>query len=313
MTYTSKKHCRRVILCCVVLTIAFLGCSKDNKNPFLATPGAGVTGATLNMRALDYTEPPYVKAIFQVVSNSGGRLQNFQLGNFSILEDGKPVIPFEVGTIVPPFYAALVIDRSGSMGTTLTTAANAGAVDFVNALGVDDYCAVIDFESDVKTTVDFTTDKTTLINAINAGEALGGTAFYDGIIQAARLLAQKPGLKLMIALTDGDDTASSSDYTDTISEISNTGIIVYTVALGNGISDTNLSIMQQIAQAVGGTRYDSADGTDLGAIFTGILSSSDFIDLVYVKFRRRSSGGDITVFMNYGDIRAKAFIKDARG
>src|SRR5687768_2865609 len=85
------------------------GCRKDNKNPFLTTPASSVTSATLHVRQIDTADTPEERILVQVLSNAGIPITDFQLGNFSILEDGKPGVPYESGLANDPLSIALII------------------------------------------------------------------------------------------------------------------------------------------------------------------------------------------------------------
>lgn len=284
----------------IVVALATTGCDRKN-NPLLASVSGGVTSTTLAIPQIDTASDNDVNRIFvSVLDNLGNPLTGFLLGNFSILEGGKPGVPFEVGRVTDPLYLALIIDRSGSMAGSNTTAANTAATDLVNALGVSDFAALIEFANDVAVTVDFTTDKSALNTAIATGVASGGTALYDAIIVGAGLLNTRPGRRLLIVLTDGDDTASTSDAAGAIGSVNSAGLSCYPVGLGLFF---NAAVLQQIATDTGGTYASSADGTGLSSIFLDILDR--FNNLNFIRYRRRSRG-PILVYLNYGDITANA-------
>jgi hypothetical protein len=135
-------------------------CKRDKKSPLLATPAGGTSSVTMSVRAMDLSQPPDVKAVLRVLNNSGTPLTDFKIGNFSVLEDGKPGIPFEVGPENDPVVSvAIVLDRSGTMQGTFTDFANAGATTLVNALSGNDRAALIEFESSARVVVPFTSDK----------------------------------------------------------------------------------------------------------------------------------------------------------
>jgi len=275
-----------------------VGCG-ERSNGILSDPPAGVTAVTLFIAQVD-TSGTIVNRIFVFAEDQVGTvLSGFKIGNFSILEDGKVGVPFEVGPVLDPLYLALAIDRSGSMSGSRTTAANAAAEDLINALDTADSAAIIDFESSVTVTVDFTADKGKLVTAIRAGVASGGTALYDAIDKSADLLKGQPGRRLLVVLTDGADTASSGSMGSAISTVNSNGLSAYTVGLGTGFE---AAILAEIANQTGGSFNSSAIGTDLTSIFLSILNR--FNNLTYIKYRRRQSG-QITVFLNYGNLTSK--------
>ncbi|MCG3203457.1 MAG: hypothetical protein KCHDKBKB_00124 [Elusimicrobia bacterium] len=281
--------------------ILFIGCDRKN-NPLLNYPGSGVSSVSLFIPQIDTQQASKdLNRIFVYVADNGGSpVTSFQLGNFSILEGGTPGIPFEVGNVTDPLYIVLAIDRSGSMAGSNTTAANAAAIDLINATASSDYMALIEFASEPSVTVDFTTSKATLISAVNAGVASGATSLYDATTKAADLLAGKNGRGLLIVLTDGEDTASSASLSGAVEAVNKKGLSAYMVGLGSGISSTTLDA---IATQTGGISATSADGSGLSSIFLSILNR--FNNLVYIKYRRHADGR-IAVYLNYGSLTANA-------
>lgn len=292
----------RVLLAAVM--VANVGCHRKN-NPLLNDPPAGVTSASLFIPQIDTRQSSEdINRVFVYVTDGvGSPLTSFRIGNFSILEAGAPGVPFEVGTVNDGLYIAIVIDRSGSMAGAKTTATNAAAVNLVNAMSGTDQAALIEFSDSPSTTVGFTTNKTTLTNAINAGVASGSTSLYDSVKAGADLLRSQSGRRLLLVLTDGADTASTSTVEEAIDSVNSEGLSCYTVGLGTSGIDFEGDILQRIASDTGGTFNSSVDGSTLSAIFLGILQR--FNNLVYIKYRRRNEG-KISVFLNYGSITASA-------
>jgi hypothetical protein len=257
---------------------------------------------------VDTSNSPFIKTIVQVVDNSNNRLTGFKIGNFSILEDGKPGVPLEVGVETDPIISvAIVLDRSGTMQGAPTDSANAGATALVNALSGNDRAALIEFESSARVVTPFTSDKAVLLSEINQPAEGGATAYFDGIVFAANILAKEAGLKLMIFLSDGDADNASTNTAETMkAAISGLGMIIYGIVVGS-----NLGATQQYLDATsttGGQLILAPSGTGLESTFLSILNADIFKDLVFIKFRRRSFG-DITVYLNYGTFTAQQKIK----
>jgi len=291
------------------------GCKRTKTSPLLSTPASGTSSVTLAVRAIDPTENPNIKAVMQVLSNGsqGAPITDFQLGNFSILEDGKPGVPFEVGPEIDPVISVgIVLDRSGTMMGTSTDFANAGATALVNALTGNDRAALIEFESTARVVVPFTGDKASLLAEINQPAEGGSTAYYDGITFAANELVNEKGIKIMIFLSDGDpDNSSSGTEADMVSAISGYGMTIFGIVVGSNLGGTNQYLAA--TNATGGQLYFAPIGTGLESTFLGILNSPLYQNLVYMKFRKRSNAEKYDVFLNYGSIMAQTEIKVPAG
>jgi Ca-activated chloride channel family protein len=162
-----------------------------------------------------------------VVTNSGGRpLAGLHEGNFLVYENGQPQKIATFATTEVPFEIALLLDTSGSTRSDVALirqAANA----FVAALRPGDRVAIVAFNTarrgqslaakvDVLTTL--TDDRKILGQAIENLGTSNGTPFYDALGKIATdVFREKPteemrGRRAVVALTDGVDSTSDSDF-----------------------------------------------------------------------------------------------------
>jgi VWFA-related protein len=300
---------KNALLLLPVLAIA-AGCQRST-NPLLATPSASVTSVTMHISETDTSERGAPVLFIALRDNAGNPIQDVTPGNFTILEDGKPTIPTLAGPSNEPLSIVMVIDRSGSMASdadgnlatpeTRNDIANVAGADFVAALDSTDQMALVEFDDTIRTTVDFTSNKTTLTTAINAGAPGGSTALYDAVITAANLMAGRSGRRFVIVLSDGDDTASSSSLEAAIDAAQSAGVSVYTVVLG---SDANPDPMAAIASNSNADSFVSTTGSGLSAIFLDVLNN--YHNLIYLQFRKKTDASQVTVYFNYGSLTASA-------
>lgn len=162
-----------------------------------------------------------------VVTNSGGRpLAGLNEGNFLVYENGQPQKIATFATTDVPFEIALLLDTSGSTRSDvelIRQAANA----FVAALRPGDRVAIVAFNTarrgqslaakvDVLTTL--TEDRKVLAKAVENLGTSNGTPFYDALGKIATdVFRDKPteemrGRRAVVALTDGVDSTSDSDF-----------------------------------------------------------------------------------------------------
>jgi len=162
-----------------------------------------------------------------VVTNSGGRpVAGLREENFLVYENGQPQKIASFATTEVPFEIALLLDTSGSTRADVALirqAANA----FVAALRPGDRIAIVSFNTarqgqSVGAKVDVLTklidDRKVLNKAIENLGTSNGTPFYDALGKiAADVFREKPtdemrGRRAVVALTDGVDSTSDSDF-----------------------------------------------------------------------------------------------------
>jgi VWFA-related protein len=162
-----------------------------------------------------------------VVANSAGRpLTGLRADNFLLFENGEQQKIANFATTEAPFEVALLLDTSGSTRedvTLIRQAANA----FVDALRPGDRVAIIGFNNaqqgqavaaKVEILSRLTGDRKLLRNAIANLGSSNGTPFYDALDQIADEVfreaprAEVRGRRAVVALTDGVDSTSDSDF-----------------------------------------------------------------------------------------------------
>jgi Ca-activated chloride channel family protein len=177
-----------------------------------------------------------------VVTNSGGRpVPGLREENFLVYENGQPQKIATFATTEVPFEIALLLDTSGSTRADvelIRQSANA----FVAALRPGDRVAIIGFNTarkgrslaakvDVLTRL--TDDRKILSQAIGNLGTSNGTPFYDALGKiASDVFRDKPteemrGRRAVVALTDGVDSSSDSDFAAVRSALLRAGIASY--------------------------------------------------------------------------------------
>lgn len=103
----------------------------------------------------------------------------------------------------------------------------------------------------------------------------GSTAFYDGAITGVNQLgAAVNARKIVVAMTDGQENASSARLADVVAAAQAQSIPIFTVAFGRA-SDVDEVSMQTIADQTGG-QYRRVEGADLAGLFQGIQTGIRF-------------------------------------
>lgn len=177
-----------------------------------------------------------------VVTNAAGRpLPDLRAENFLLFENGQQQKISNFATTETPFEIALLLDTSGSTRADvdlIRQAANA----FINALRPGDRVAVVAFNTmrqgqtlaaKVEVLAPLTDDRKLLRAATANLGASNGTPFYDALKRiAAEVFRDAPreevrGRRAIVALTDGVDSTSETDFQTVRAELSRTGVASY--------------------------------------------------------------------------------------
>ena len=228
---------------------------------------------------IDASKFPVIECFVSVTDTAGNPILNLGSGNFTVTEqsdlEGLPTTesPVDVRLLSGSgdISVALVIDRSGSMRGQEIVDAKQAAVDFVNLLQSQDRGALISFSSGITVNQTFTYDKTLLATAINAISAGGSTNMYDGIYQALQECGTVAGVRVVIVFTDGQTSTYSYSKQEVIDLANAIGVPVYTIGLGTSAAET---LLQEIADATGGTYTFAPAAADLLVIYNSIAATS---------------------------------------
>jgi VWFA-related protein len=177
-----------------------------------------------------------------VVTDKMGRpVSTLRAENFAIFEDGQPQRVTNFATTEAPFEIALLLDTSGSTREELgllREAANA----FLSALRPGDRIAIIAFNNSpaaggplatVEVLSPLTDKRTVLRSAIATLGTSNGTPFYDALSRVADEVFRDPpteqfrGRRAVVALTDGVDSSSNTDYDAARAKLVRAGVASY--------------------------------------------------------------------------------------
>ncbi len=146
-----------------------------------------------------------------------------------------------------PLNIGLVIDRSGSMGTTPMNHAKAAAVQVVEKLQANDYCTVVIFDTEVDVLADVmpmnAANKQLLIQRIAQVASRGGTDLHAGwsaCVERQLRISTKELVGRVFLLSDGHANAGITDEVvlgKTAAEYHQQGISTTTFGIGNGYNE----------------------------------------------------------------------------
>jgi Ca-activated chloride channel family protein len=149
-----------------------------------------------------------VVRISAVVRNHKGRfVQNLSLGDFEILDNGRPQPIADFRQDVAGVSVALLFDVSGSMEGNLPSARDAAA-DLLACLQPRDEAAVFTFDTRLDEVAPFTDGLKTLPASMSTLVPFGATSLHDAIAETARRVAERGRRSAVVVFTDGRDNTS---------------------------------------------------------------------------------------------------------
>jgi Ca-activated chloride channel homolog len=179
-----------------------------------------------------------------IVTDRAGRpLTGLKASDFQIFEDGRPQKIANFSTTDAPFEVALLLDTSGSTREDVGLIRRA-ALAFIEALRPGDRVAILAFNtrkdgSDSLAVAELksplTDDRELLQEAVESVGASNGTPFYDSLAKVARdVFRERPteqtkGRRALVALTDGVDSTSESDFDEARELLKRAGVVSYFV------------------------------------------------------------------------------------
>src|SRR5262245_17678390 len=212
-----------------------------------------------------------VNTSVSVRDGQGRFISGLTKSDFIVLDDGKeqPIIYFSQESD-QPLRVALVVDRSRSVQGVLGRA-QAVVRDFIKSVlrpGKDSACLVA-FDSGVYLVQDFTDDADTLANAVNKLTAAGGTSIFDAIDKTSRdkLAGTEEARRVVVLITDGEDTTSSSSIEQAMEMAIRNNVSVYAIRLPgdgslNGREQQGKPVLTRLTETTGGRQFhlDGGEG-----------------------------------------------------
>lgn len=177
-----------------------------------------------------------------VVTNSAGRpVPGLGAENFLLFENGQQQKITNFATTEAPFEIALLLDTSGSTRSDVALIRRAASA-FIDALRPGDRVAMVGFNTarqgptvaaKVEVLSKLTDDRKLLRTAIENLGSSNGTPFYDALARIAdEVFHDAPreevrGRRAVVALTDGVDSTSDSDFQTVRLKLSRAGVASY--------------------------------------------------------------------------------------
>ncbi len=219
--------------------------------------------------------------ILCVATDRNGRyVTDLKKEDFEIFEDGvkQKIEKFSARTDMP-LLIGLLIDTSASVVDKLKFEVDA-AVDFLNSvLRPGDFALVTEFDSSVTLVQDFTEDVNQIKQELKLLKAGGGTALFDAIYlicQEKMRWSSQDKRKIIVIISDGDDTVSSTTFEDALKAAQESGVVIYAIStnragyFGHSGKKEGDTILKDFAINTGGKLFAPSLLSDLYKCFQEI-------------------------------------------
>ena len=224
---------------------------------------------------VDTRDYPKVKLFMQIKNLITGETVNLSdFDKFSITEEvngdylTKNILNAAQLNQAEKLNINLTADISGSMGDELGHVKQV-MKDFLGYMqfGAGDRASLITFDDNISVDVDFTSEKNTLVSAVDHMTLGNMTALYDALYVSVSKTAMEEGAKCVIAFTDGEDNSSEKTPEDVIELAKQYKIPVFIIGIGQSL-DT--STLENIANMTGGYYKNVTRGGSIQEIYNRI-------------------------------------------
>lgn len=171
-----------------------------------------------------------VSIFVNVTDNNGALVGGLGKDDFAVYEDHRPqqIAVFEKQSELP-LNISLAIDTSGSVRKDVSQEAAAARHFAHDILRPQDLMSVLQFATNVSELVPFTNKLSDIDHALGRLRGDWATAIYDAIYLGSQKLGGRDGRKVLVLVSDGDDTASDSTYDQALEAALRNEVMIYSL------------------------------------------------------------------------------------
>lgn len=212
-----------------------------------------------------------------VVGRGDVRIRGLTMGDFEILEDGRPqtLTLFTEGAPGPeiPLHLGLLLDTSESMDKNLPAATSA-VIRFINALEEAVDVTFVDFSDQVRVSRFAPASYPHLFERVRDNKAEGSTALYDALALYLQASEQQDGQKVLLLYSDGLDSTSTTGYGKLIEMLRRNNVMVYAIGYVENLGSSRMTgqvRLNDMAHQTGGEAFYPLGREDLDKVYARIL------------------------------------------
>jgi Ca-activated chloride channel homolog len=229
---------------------------------------------TVRTRSAGYAEAVDVDVIqvtVTVTDERGKFVRGLPQRAFRLFEDNvqQKITSFVAENI--PLEIIVAVDISGSM-TEAMPELKAAAKTFLSALRPDDQVTLMAFNDNIFTLARPSADLDARLKAIDRLAPWGGTALYDAVVMGIELLGRRPGRRVMVVFTDGDDQSSHAALEAVERRVEASDATLYLIGQGRGGRQPALKqVLERLARTSGGRPFFPEGVGSLDQAFADIV------------------------------------------
>lgn len=277
------------------------------------TPPDDIQTKTVEVRLpVTVTEKKKVKGVNNLV-------KGLTRADFSVFEDGvqQEVTFFSDEKNNPSIYVGLLMDTSPSTAGKITFSKDTAKNFLYTALRLrKDKAAFMTFDHEINLIQDFTDKQDLLSKAVDSVKKVGSqTALYDAIWQFTdEKLRNAPGRRVIVIITDGDDTFSRAELNDAIDIAQRTETTIFAISTKAGfggtvpgvdagtVNDSGDKDLVRLCEETGGRSFFTGDQLALERSFSMIREelTTQYI-LTYRPANQNYDGKDRKIEVRFND------------
>jgi Ca-activated chloride channel family protein len=211
-----------------------------------------------------------------VIDAQGRLVPGLEREDFTILDNDKPQEITFFDSNVQPFTVVVMMDFSASMTANLDRLKMA-AEQFVLRMLPADKGQVGAFSDKIQFSGTFTNRRDDLIFALRDLQFGNPTRLYDAINESMATLKGIEGRRVVLAFTDGDDTASRVGMGDVLDRARDEETMIYAIGLESEYFNGQRQVrtrpdrgLRRLADETGGGYFELKKADDLGPTFTRV-------------------------------------------
>lgn len=287
----AADHARRLALFLALLLLSFAPAAlraqqtTPEQKPAETAPAPAPVGEVIDEDDVLRIDSNLVTIPALVTETTGRPVPNLKLEDFELRVDGQLKQVGELSRADTPVVLAVLFDNSSSLSTAREFEKQAAVAFFRRIVRPIDSAAVYSVSTVPVLARPLTNSVPALVRTVEQfAEPEGATALFDAISQAADYLRTRDARRVIVVVSDGNDTISESSFDQALQRALKYDCQIYVVGTGD-IENQNFTDtvarrrLQVFAAQTGGALYVPRTVEDLDHAFEQI---SDDISQQYV-------------------------------